>query len=142
MIIDDVTIHLIAGYGGSGCGALVKTSDNKKIGIGGNGSRGANIIFRVNPHFYDLGKFRYHKKFAAKVGHEGLPNNKTGKVPEDLVLEVPPGTLIKDITGNITADMLSLDDTFRIASGGRGGQGNNKQNVLRSEEHTSELQSH
>jgi len=130
VVIDDVIIHLIAGHGGSGCGALVKTSDNKKIGIGGNGSRGANIILRVNPHFYDLGKFRYHKKFVAKGGHEGLPNNKTGRVPEDLILEVPPGTLIKDMAGNIIADMSSLDDTLRIAAGGRGGQGNNKQNVL------------
>jgi len=125
VIIDEATIHLKAGKGGDGCNSFIARR-GMRIGSGGDGSRGANIVLRVNPHIYDLGKFRAKKKFSAKNGNRGLENNKSGKVPRDLILDVPAGTIIRNREGNIVSDMTSLGGTFVIVRGGRPGKGNYK----------------
>ena len=125
MIIDEVTIHLKAGKGGDGCNSFI-IKRGVRIGSGGDGSRGANIVLKVSPHVYDLGKFKAKKKFSAKDGNRGLENNKSGKVPRDLVLDVPAGTIIRNRQGGIISDMIGLDSTLVIVKGGKPGKGNYK----------------
>ena len=147
MVIDEVTIRLRAGKGGNGCSSFM-SKKGMRIGFGGDGSRGASIIFKVSPHIYDLGKFRTKRIFSAKDGSHGLENNKSGKTPDDLILHVPAGTLIKDKDGDVIFDMSAFTPLekvnaagkispeavkeqnsligFTIARGGRAGKGNYK----------------
>ena len=130
MIIDDVKIHLIAGRGGNGCGAFLNSPSGKKIPWGGNGSRGASILLKVNYNLYDLSQFRYRKVFVANNGNNGLSNNRTGRCPADLILAVPPGTLVRNSVGDIIKNMVTKDSIFLLASGGGAGQGNYKHKLL------------
>ena len=92
---------------------------------GGDGGRGGDIIFIADPNLNTLMDFRYKKKFAAKRAGDGHTNNKQGADGEDVVVKVPPGTLIKDeATGEVIADLTEADQKFIAAKGGRGGRGN------------------
>lgn len=92
---------------------------------GGDGGRGGDIIFIADPNLNTLMDFRYKKKFAAKRAGDGHTNNKQGADGEDVVVKVPPGTLIKDeATGEVIADLTEAGQKFIAAKGGRGGRGN------------------
>ena len=128
MIVDEVKIHLKAGRGGSGSSAFFKKGGYKIIGWGGDGGRGGSIILKVSLHLYDLSKFSYKKEFAAQDGKCGLSNNKTGRSGSNLLVEIPPGTLVRNLKGDVIVDMLNCNDTFEIAKGGGGGRGNYRGN--------------
>ena len=125
MFIDNIVIHAKAGNGGDGAVAFHREKYVNAGGPdGGDGGRGGNVIFRVDPGSNTLLAFRYKRKFAAEHGENGKGGKKHGKNGADIIIPVPPGTLIKDPqTGKIIHDMASSDD-FILCKGGRGGWGN------------------
>ncbi|MGC8822455.1 MAG: GTPase ObgE [Desulfurella sp.] len=125
MFIDYAKITIKSGNGGDGCVSFRREKFVAKGGPdGGDGGKGGNIVFKATKHENTLLKFRFQKFFKAQNGQSGSSNNKTGKNGEDLVIEVPIGTVIKDTDGNILAD-LDVDEKEFIASfGGEGGKGN------------------
>ena len=125
MFIDNIVIHARAGNGGDGAVAFHREKFVNAGGPdGGDGGRGGNVIFRVDPGSNTLLAFRYKRKFAAEHGENGKGGKKHGKNGADIIIPVPPGTLIKDpSTGKIIHDMAMSDD-FVLCKGGRGGWGN------------------
>ena len=125
MFIDNIVIHAKAGNGGDGAVAFHREKYVNAGGPdGGDGGRGGSVIFRVDPGSNTLLAFRYKRKFAAEHGENGKGGKKHGKNGADIIIPVPPGTLIKDPeTGKIIHDMASSDD-FVLCKGGRGGWGN------------------
>ncbi len=127
MFIDHVKIHIKAGDGGNGA---VSFRREKYVAAGGpdggDGGHGGNIVFRVDPGSNTLLAFRYKRKFAAARGGDGSGAKFHGATAPDLVIPVPPGTLIRDAeTNRILHDMSENDGADYIACrGGRGGFGN------------------
>jgi len=126
MFIDYVEIEVAAGNGGHGCVSFHREKYVQKGGPdGGDGGRGGDIIFRVDPNLTTLLDFRYHRKYKAQNGRPGEGSLKTGKSGESTVVRVPKGTIVKDIEKNrIIADMSEDRAEIIIARGGRGGHGN------------------
>lgn len=125
--VDKVTINISAGKGGDGA---VSFHREKYVAAGGpdggDGGRGGDIIFRVDPHMNTLMDFRYKRKFTAGNGSPGGGKRCTGKDGESIILRVPAGTVIRDAdTGAIMHDMSSGGD-FTACRGGRGGWGNKR----------------
>lgn len=125
MLIDHVKIEIKAGDGGNGA---ISFRREKYVAAGGpdggDGGRGGNVVFRVDEGTNTLLAFRYRRKFVAENGGNGKACKMHGKNGADLVITVPPGTLLKDAeTGKIIFDM-SFDREFVAARGGRGGWGN------------------
>ena len=125
MFIDNIKIYVKAGDGGNGAVAFHREKFVNAGGPdGGDGGRGGSVIFRVDEGSNTLLAFRYKRKFVAESGEAGKGNKFHGKSGADIVIPVPPGTLIKDPkTGKIIHDMANGDD-FVICKGGRGGWGN------------------
>ncbi|MCM8787332.1 MAG: 50S ribosome-binding GTPase [Candidatus Omnitrophica bacterium] len=126
MIIDEVKVYLKAGDGGRGEVSMLRFSNRRVIGGGGDGGKGADIILRTSPHLYDLNKFLLNKKFIAEDGERGRSNNKKGKDAKPLIIDVPVGTIVKDLEGNIIVDLDKESQQFIICKGGEGGKGNFK----------------
>jgi GTPase len=126
--IDEATITVRSGNGGRGCVSLRREKFIPRGGPdGGDGGRGGDVIFRTVSQKHTLYDFRYKKHFIAEKGGDGAARLKTGKKGADLIIEIPPGTVISDLlTGQILKDMVNPDESFVIARGGRGGQGNKK----------------
>lgn len=124
--IDSATIHVKAGDGGVGCVSFRREKFVPKGGPdGGDGGRGGDIILRANRQLNTLLDYQYKTKYKAPRGEHGLGSNKTGRSGSDIALEVPTGTLIRDLaTGEIIKDMLEDGEEFVVAKGGRGGRGN------------------
>lgn len=125
--VDKVTINISAGKGGDGA---VSFHREKYVAAGGpdggDGGRGGDVIFRVDPHMNTLMDFRYKRKFTAGNGAPGGGKRCTGRDGESIVLRVPVGTVIRDAdTGAIMHDMSSGED-FVACRGGRGGWGNKR----------------
>ncbi len=92
---------------------------------GGDGGRGGDIVVRGDANLATLLDYTYRDRWVAERGEHGMGNNKTGRSGLDIVLPVPPGTLVRDEgTGELIADVLSGGDEIVIARGGRGGKGN------------------
>lgn len=92
---------------------------------GGDGGRGGDVIFEVRPTMNTLSVFHHKMKYIALDGKGGGPNNMSGKSAENLVVHIPPGTIVYDInTGKILGDMVDPGQKLVIAKGGRGGRGN------------------
>ena len=90
---------------------------------GGDGGKGGNVYFEVDPDTNTLIDFRYQKKFKAENGKNGEGANRYGKSGEDLVIKVPLGTIIKDAqTGKVLADLSEKGQKELILEGGRGGK--------------------
>ena len=124
MFIDNIKIYLKAGDGGNGAVAFHREKFVSAGGPdGGDGGRGGNIIFKVDTGANTLLAFRYKRKFIAENGENGMGGKKHGKSGADIVIPVPPGTLVKDTEGRIIFDMASADE-FTVCRGGRGGWGN------------------
>lgn len=135
--VDEVTITVSSGKGGGGCVSFRREAMEPRGGPdGGDGGRGGNVIFRVNPQVNSLLAFRFKKKFAAENGQNGSGRNMSGPAGQDLVLEVPAGTVVKDENGHILLDLNESGDTLFL-SGGRGGKGNTffKTSVNQAPEH-------
>lgn len=125
MFIDIAKIKIKAGDGGNGAVAFRREKYVAAGGPdGGDGGKGGNVVFKVNDNLSTLADFRYKRKYKAPNGDNGQSGHKSGKKGEDLVIEVPRGTIIREEqSGKVMADM-SDDDTFVAAKGGRGGWGN------------------
>lgn len=125
MFVDNVTIHIKAGDGGNGCVAFHREKYVAEGGpSGGDGGNGGSIIFKIDEGTNTLLAFRYKRKFIAQNGGDGMPEKFHGKNGADLVILVPPGTIIKDAaTGQVIKDMSDCEP-FVCLRGGRGGWGN------------------
>lgn len=126
MFVDEAIVELKAGDGGDGCLAFRREKYIAMGGpYGGNGGRGANIIFKADSGLNTLVDFRYNKLIKGKHGGSGLGKGMHGKAAEDVVLKVPMGTTITNLdTGEIIADLVNNGDEVIAAKGGRGGRGN------------------
>jgi GTP-binding protein len=126
MFIDEVTMELFAGDGGNGCMAFRREKYISMGGpFGGNGGRGANIIFKVDMGLNTLIDLKYHRIVKGEKGANGLGKGMHGKNAKDYIIKVPPGTIITDLDTNLVmADLTKKDEEVIIAYGGRGGRGN------------------
>ena len=126
--IDEVVIDVSAGKGGNGCMSFRREKNLPRGGPdGGDGGKGGSIFIRATEGLNTLYDFRHKEKFSAKDGSKGQSRNRTGSDGEDLVIEVPCGTIIYD--NLINEEIIDLKENFdeiKIVSGGKGGNGNAK----------------
>lgn len=120
--IDEAQIYLRAGNGGNG---RVSFAPFRAGPDGGDGGKGGSIIFRASSSKNTLIDFKFQTKYVAKNGEPGGPNNRTGADAEDLYINVPAGTIIKDAdTGKILFDLDVPGKEIVVLEGGKGGKGN------------------
>ena len=126
MFVDDVTIKVIAGKGGDGCLAFRREKYIAMGGpFGGNGGRGASIIFMADEGLNTLLDLRYKKEYKGHKGENGKGKGQDGAAAEDVIVKVPVGTVITDVdTSLILGDLKNNGDSVVVAKGGRGGRGN------------------
>lgn len=126
MFVDYVKINIKSGKGGDGSISFWTEKYVANGGPdGGDGGRGGNVYFTVDPDANTLIDFRYTKKFAAQNGENGSGGRCTGKSAEDLYIKVPLGTVVKDSeTGKVIADISKEGQTVLVLKGGKGGKGN------------------
>jgi GTP-binding protein len=124
--IDTVRIYVKAGDGGNGCVAFRREKYVPRGGpSGGDGGRGGDVILRADSGLNTLYDFKYRPHLKAKNGRPGMGDKMTGRSGDDLVVDVPLGTTVKDSeTGEILADLVNHGDQVVVAKGGRGGRGN------------------
>jgi GTP-binding protein len=124
--IDEAKIKVKAGDGGRGCFSFYfNRRTGKNYPDGGDGGKGGDVIISCNPNLWDLTHLKYKKSFRAKNGAHGSSNKKKGKNGNDVIIEVPLGTIVKDLKDNIVIkDVVSPQDKFIVAKGGKGGRGN------------------
>jgi len=126
MFTDQVVIHVKSGKGGDG---MVHFHREKFITMGGpdggDGGKGGDVIFEVKATLNTLSAFRQNQKFKAEDGIRGGPSQMSGRYGKDLILYVPPGTIIFDAeTGDLIGDLTHPGQKLVICKGGRGGRGN------------------
>ena len=126
MFIDKAKIFVKAGNGGNGAVSFRREKYVPAGGPdGGDGGKGASVIFEVDNDLRTLMDFKYQRKYVATPGGDGSKKRQAGKNGEDLVLKVPAGTIIRDeASGKIIADLKHEGDRAVVARGGRGGKGN------------------
>lgn len=126
MFIDFVKIRVLAGVGGSGCMSFLREKFVDKGGPnGGDGGRGGSITLKANKNLHTLRDFNYRREYKAKRGQHGMGSNRHGKKGDDITLEVPVGTVVRDVAkDHILVDFLKDKQEFVVAKGGRGGKGN------------------
>lgn len=126
MFVDYAKISIQSGKGGDGATSFRREKYVAAGGPdGGDGGKGGDVYFAVDPDANTLIDFRYQKKFKAENGQNGSGSHCYGKSGEDLTIKVPLGTIIKDAqTGKVLADLSNSDQKELIARGGRGGKGN------------------
>ncbi len=125
MFVDKVRITVIGGRGGDGAVAFHREKYVNAGGPdGGDGGHGGSVILRVSDHMTTLLDFRYKRKYAAQAGENGKGRNMSGKRGENLIIQVPRGTVIRDAETNAVIADMSTNEDFIIAKGGRGGWGN------------------
>jgi len=126
LFIDKAKIFVKAGNGGNGAVSFRREKYVPAGGPdGGDGGRGASVIFEVDNDLRTLMDFKYQRKYVATPGGDGSKKRQAGKNGEDLVLKVPAGTIIRDeATGKIIADLKEEGERAVVARGGRGGKGN------------------
>ncbi len=126
MFIDQVNIHVKSGKGGDG---MVHFRREKFVPLGGpdggDGGKGGDVIFEVKATLNTLSAFRQNEKFSADPGKNGGGSQMTGRGADDLVISVPPGTVIYDAeTGALLGDLTNPGQRLTVCKGGRGGRGN------------------
>ena len=126
MFIDRVIVRVTAGSGGSGIASFRREKFAPLGGPdGGDGGKGGDVIIRGDNNLATLLDFTYRNSWEAERGLHGSGSNKTGASGEDIVLPVPPGTVVRDqSTGEIIGEILESGDELLVAKGGRGGKGN------------------
>jgi GTP-binding protein len=124
--IDEARIIVQSGKGGAGCVSLRREKYIPKGGPdGGDGGCGGDVIFKATTKKRTLYHLQFQKLCKAKNGSGGQGNNRAGRGGEDLIIELPPGTLVVDVdTGDLIKDLVDPDEVFVVAKGGRGGLGN------------------
>ncbi|MBR2564987.1 MAG: GTPase ObgE [Paenibacillus sp.] len=126
MFVDKAKIYVKAGDGGDGLVSFRREKYVPEGGpAGGDGGRGADIIFRVDEGLRTLMDFRYQRHFKAPRGEKGRNKSRHGASAENMVVRIPPGTVIVDEdSGEILADLTRHGQQVVVAKGGRGGRGN------------------
>jgi GTP-binding protein len=124
--IDEVIITVQSGNGGKGCVSFRREPFVPRGGPdGGDGGQGGSVILSSTSRQHSLYQFRFKKHFKAQNGGSGKGKQQTGKNGNDLLIEIPPGTLVTDInTGNILKDFDKPGENWTVAKGGMGGRGN------------------
>ncbi len=127
MFFDQARIYVKGGDGGNGIVAFRREKYVPRGGpAGGNGGRGGHVYLVVDPGLNTLHTFQRHIHHRAERGNHGGGANKTGAIGDDLLIPVPPGTVVRDAeSGEFIADLMHEGETLLVASGGRGGRGNN-----------------
>lgn len=128
MFVDQVKIYVKGGDGGNGMVAFRKEKYVPKGGpAGGDGGKGANVVFQVEEGLRTLMDFRYQRHFKADRGEHGMSKNQHGRGAKDMIVKVPPGTVVMDAeTNEVIADLVEHGQRSIIAKGGRGGRGNSR----------------
>lgn len=123
MVIDDITIHVKSGKGGNG---LVAFNINlRTLGpTGGSGGRGGNVYVEGVMDLSALNRLRHQKVFEAENGNNGRKQLNDGKAGSDLIIRVPIGTVIHNLTAETNQEIVTLGERILIVRGGRGGKGN------------------
>lgn len=126
MFIDKAKIFIKGGKGGNGA---ISFRREKYIAAGGpdggDGGRGGNVVFRVEPGMTTLMDFKYKRKYAAQNGEDGMRRRRKGKSGEDIIIKVPQGTIVRNAeTNKIIADLSVIGKDYVLAKGGNGGWGN------------------
>ena len=125
MFADYAKIHIKAGDGGNGAVAFRREKYVPLGGpAGGDGGRGGSVIFRGSSQLTTLTDFKYQRHYKAERGKDGLNKNMNGAYGQDLILEVPAGTVVRREDGTILADISQHGQEYLVAKGGRGGRGN------------------
>lgn len=124
--IDEATISVSSGHGGSGCVSFRREKYIPWGGPdGGNGGKGGDIVFKTDPGKRTLQVFKTRRIFKAENGAPGRGKQQTGRDGRDTVIPLPPGTIISDAeTQQVIIDMVDPAATFSFLKGGRGGKGN------------------
>jgi len=124
--VDQVEIEVLSGAGGDGVVSWRREKHVERGGpAGGDGGRGGSVYFEASTDRNTLLDFRFQKQFAAKSGAKGGSSRKTGLSAKDLMIKVPVGTLVKELSsGNILADLSQEKEKYLVVKGGRGGRGN------------------
>lgn len=126
MFVDETVLKVIAGKGGDGCTSFRHEKYIEMGGPdGGNGGKGADIIFVVDKSLRTLIDLRYNKTIKGDKGVNGKGSNRNGANAKDVIIKVPEGTTIYDMDTNLVlADLTKDKEEFIVAHGGRGGRGN------------------
>jgi GTP-binding protein len=126
VFVDEAKIYVKAGNGGNGCVAFRREKYVPRGGpSGGDGGNGGSVHLEANPNDNTLLRYRYNREFKADRGRHGEGSNCTGHSGEDMILQVPVGTLaLDDQTGEHIADLAVPGQRVLVAHGGRGGRGN------------------
>lgn len=123
MFIDDITIRVLGGNGGRGA-----VSFNKNLHqfgpVGGSGGNGGSVYFEGATSFNLLSAYSYKKEFAADNGQNGRGQFRDGMTADDLILPVPVGTVIHNLTTGVDREIVRKGERILIAKGGKGGRGN------------------
>jgi len=126
MFIDQVEIHVKSGKGGDGMVHFHREKFVPRGGPdGGDGGKGGDVIFEVKSTLNTLSSFRQNQKFRAEDGLRGGPSQMSGRYGKDLLIHVPPGTVLFDAdTGELIGDLTEPGQKLSVLKGGRGGRGN------------------
>ena len=126
LFVDIVNIRCKAGDGGNGCVSFHREKFVQAGGPdGGDGGRGGSIVFMASERMHTLMDFRFRRKFIAQNGEDGRSDRRMGKSGEDIVIEVPVGTVVRDAnSGRILLDLFTPEEKKVLLRGGNGGFGN------------------
>jgi GTPase len=126
MYFDEAEIYVESGRGGDGMVHFHREKYRPRGGPdGGDGGRGGDVILEVNPKLNTLFNFRHRSRYVADSGKNGGPNNMSGKSAKDLIVDVPPGTLVYDAKkDDLIGDLVEPHQQLVVVKGGRGGRGN------------------
>ena len=126
MFLDHIMLHVEAGHGGAGATSFRREKSVEKGGPdGGDGGVGGSVLLRANPALNTLNPFRHKREFSAGRGGNGEGCMRHGTDGEGVVLDVPLGTVVRDLpSGEQLAELLEPGKTVCVARGGRGGLGN------------------
>jgi GTP-binding protein len=126
MLIDQAIIHVQSGDGGNGCLSFRREKYVPRGGPdGGDGGDGGDVVLIADSHLTTLLDYQYKQQYRAKRGQHGQGKNRKGASGDDMVLRVPPGTVVRDAdTREFLGELLKPGDRCVVAKGGRGGRGN------------------
>jgi GTP-binding protein len=126
MFIDEARIHVASGRGGDGVVHFRREKYVPRGGPdGGNGGKGGDVVFAANPSLTSLAHLRHQTHYRAEDGGRGGGQDKTGRSADDVVIELPMGTLVwDDATATLLGDVVSRGQQLTVCRGGRGGRGN------------------
>lgn len=126
MFLDEVNIEVQSGRGGDGAVHFRREKYVPRGGPdGGDGGKGGDIVLYVDSKRNTLSRFRRSRHFRAEDGRPGGGSNKTGRSGQDILIPVPPGTIIRDeVSGQMMGDLIEPDQRLIVCRGGRGGRGN------------------